>query len=236
MQRALPLPAQAETRCCHVSYCPWRKPAGGIRRKASGRAASAFNADKARRLSTPLAGDVPPQHLMSHVHSAGRWCAASALNEPCPLRWWAATRPSCRRRACPFRWQAVQPCRGIHCARHHSYVTREASAARQCYADRGYHGARRLHWQPGSVAPSITSVMSLGPHVGAQYPCTYPPWAIKGRAHDVTRQTQTHLDPAQAHKFIQALKLNTSHSGVGYYAPVARTTLNPCVFLCSFIA
>jgi hypothetical protein len=25
---------------------------------------------------------------------------------------------------------------------------------------------------------------------------------------------------------------NTTHSGVGYYAPVAQTTLNPCVFLC----
>jgi hypothetical protein len=37
----------------------------------------------------------------------------------------------------------------------------------------------------------------------------------------------------QTHKSIQALKLNTAHSGVGYYAPVARTTLNPCVFLCS---
>jgi hypothetical protein len=44
--------------------------------------------------------------------------------------------------------------------------------------------------------------------------------------------TQTHLD-SQTHKFIQALKLNTSNSGVGYYAPVARTTLNPCVFSCS---
>jgi hypothetical protein len=41
------------------------------------------------------------------------------------------------------------------------------------------------------------------------------------------------IDLAQAHKFIQALKLNTSHSGVGCYAPAARTTLNPCVFLCS---
>jgi hypothetical protein len=39
---------------------------------------------------------------------------------------------------------------------------------------------------------------------------------------------QTH-----AHKFIQAPKLNTSHSGVGCYASAARTTLNPCVFLCS---
>jgi hypothetical protein len=37
----------------------------------------------------------------------------------------------------------------------------------------------------------------------------------------------THLDPAQAHKFLQALKFNTSHSGVGNYALAARTTLNP---------
>jgi hypothetical protein len=35
-----------------------------------GRAASAFIADKAHRLSISLAGDVPPRHLMSHVHSA----------------------------------------------------------------------------------------------------------------------------------------------------------------------
>jgi hypothetical protein len=29
---------------------------------------------------------------------------------------------------------------------------------------------------------------------------------------------------------------NPSYSGVGYYAPVARTTLNPRVFMCSVIA
>jgi hypothetical protein len=51
-----------------------------------GRAASAFITDKARRLSIPLAGDVPPRHLMSSVHSIGRRCVASAFNEPCPLR------------------------------------------------------------------------------------------------------------------------------------------------------
>jgi hypothetical protein len=47
---------------------------------------SAFIVDKPRRLSIPLAGDVPPQHLMSHVHSSGRRCAASAFNETCPFR------------------------------------------------------------------------------------------------------------------------------------------------------
>jgi hypothetical protein len=51
-----------------------------------GRAVSAFIADKARRLSIPLAGDVPPRHLMSPVHSTNRRCAASIFNVPCPVR------------------------------------------------------------------------------------------------------------------------------------------------------
>jgi hypothetical protein len=38
-----------------------------------GRAVSAFFAKRTRRLSTLLTGDVPPQHLMCPVHSAGRW-------------------------------------------------------------------------------------------------------------------------------------------------------------------
>jgi hypothetical protein len=37
-----------------------------------GYATSAFIADKARRLSIPLAGGVPPLHLLRHVHSAAR--------------------------------------------------------------------------------------------------------------------------------------------------------------------
>jgi hypothetical protein len=54
--------------------------------------ASAFIADKARCLSIPLAGGVPPLHLLSPVHSTGRRCAASAFNEPCPFRWQAMCR------------------------------------------------------------------------------------------------------------------------------------------------
>jgi hypothetical protein len=37
-----------------------------------GYATSAFIADKARRLSIPLAGGVPPLYLLRPVHSAGR--------------------------------------------------------------------------------------------------------------------------------------------------------------------
>jgi hypothetical protein len=101
-------------------------------------------------------------------------------------------RPSCRRRARPLRWQAVRPCCSIHYAHHHTYVATEASVAHRYYAGCGYQGARRMHWRPALVVPSITSVMSLGPHVGAQHPCTCPPSAIKGEARNVT--TQAHLD------------------------------------------
>jgi hypothetical protein len=51
-----------------------------------GRVVAAFIADEARRLSIPLAGDVPPQHLMRPVHPTSRRCVASAFNVPCPLR------------------------------------------------------------------------------------------------------------------------------------------------------
>jgi hypothetical protein len=37
-----------------------------------GRAVFTFIAEGTRRLLTPLTGDVPPQHLMRPVHSAGR--------------------------------------------------------------------------------------------------------------------------------------------------------------------
>jgi hypothetical protein len=67
-----------------------------------GCAASAFIADKACRLSVPLAGDVPPRHLLSPVHCTDRRCAASAFNETYPFHGQAATSPFRRRRACPF--------------------------------------------------------------------------------------------------------------------------------------
>jgi hypothetical protein len=60
--------------------------------RPQGYAASAFIVDKARRLSIPLAGGVPPLHLLSPVHSTGRRCTASAFNEPCPFHWQAMCR------------------------------------------------------------------------------------------------------------------------------------------------
>jgi hypothetical protein len=60
--------------------------------------------------------------------------------------------------------------------------------------------------------------------------CTCPPYSYKrGRHADIQggRLTQTLTSSYK-------LSSNTSHSGVGCYAPAARTTLNPCALLCFF--
>jgi hypothetical protein len=136
-----------------------------------GYAASAFIADKARRLSIPLAGDVPPLHLLSPVHSTSRRCVASAFNETCPFRWQATTYPLRRRRACPFHLQAVCPyCRVLY-AHHYSHVTKEAGAAYQYCVSCGHQHAWRLlrhylvtpmmysfHYVPGLICRGSVSL------------------------------------------------------------------------------
>jgi hypothetical protein len=103
----------------------------------------------------------------------------------------------------------------------------EASPVHQGYADLGRHGTRGWTRQQMLKDPSIIFFMSLGPHVGAQSLCACPPSAIKGEACDVTQTRNLRL--ASSYKPTS----NTSHSGVGYYALAAQTTLNPRVFLCT---
>jgi hypothetical protein len=98
-------------------------------------------------------------------------------------------------------------------------LLQEASPASRRYTDLRRQDTRGLPRQQIFIVPSVIFSMSLGPHVGAQCLCACPPSAIKGEACEVTRQIQ-----AQTH--------NTLHSGVGCYAPAARTTLNPRVLSC----
>jgi hypothetical protein len=60
----------------------------------------------------------------------------------------------------------------VHCAHHPLYE--KLPLHDRCYADLGCQSARRLVQQQTLVVPNATSVMFLGPHVGAQYPCTCP--------------------------------------------------------------
>jgi hypothetical protein len=180
--------------------------------RALGRTTSAFIAERTHRLSTLLTGDVPPRHLLRPVHSAGRRRQGHPT-DGAPVQSVVET---------------VRPC----CAMHYTHPLYEKlPPARRGYTDLGCQGARRLLQQQVLVA---TSAMFLGPHVGAQYSCTCPSLAIKGEACDVTPQAQSlGLDPTHPRQL--KLSSNITHNGVGYYAPVARTTLNSCVFLCSFL-
>jgi hypothetical protein len=116
-------------------------------------------------------------------------------------------------------------------AQYPSPLLREASPARRGYEDLGRQGTRRLPQQQTLVTPSAIFFMSLGPHVRAQHLCACPPSTIKGEACDVTRTERDRLTQTLTSSY--KLSSNTSHSGVGCYAPAARTTLNPCAFLCS---
>jgi hypothetical protein len=174
--------------------------------------ASAFIAERTRRLSTLLTGDVPPRHLLRPVHSAGRRRQGHPA-DGAPVQSVAET---------------VRLCCAVHCT-HPLYE--KLPPARRGYTDLGSQGARRLLQQQLLVA---TPAMFLGPHVGAQYSCTCPLLAIKGEACDVTTQAQS-LGSDPTHPRQLKLSSNITHSGVGYYAPAARTTLNSGVFLCSFL-
>jgi hypothetical protein len=120
-----------------------------------GRAVSAFIADRMRHLSTLLTGDVPPQHLMHPVHSAGRWrqghpadgAPVQSIVKQCVR--------AARRTVSIIPYTRSFPCMPI--------LRRSRMS-----------GARRLLERQTLVAPSTTSVMFLGPHIGAQYPCACP--------------------------------------------------------------
>jgi hypothetical protein len=72
----------------------------------------------------------------------------------------------------------------------------------------------------------------LGPTCRDPVPLCMPPFSYKRggmRRYTHTHKLRSHLRLASSYK----LTSNTSHSGVGCYAPAARTTLNPYVFLSS---
>jgi hypothetical protein len=87
------------------------------------------------------------------------------------------------------------------------------------------------------LPPQQTSVGSKhyilyvpGPTCRGPVPLCMSPFSYKRgdmRRYTHTSNLRSHLRLTSSYK----LTSNTSHSGVGYYAPAARTTLNPCVFL-----
>jgi hypothetical protein len=83
-------------------------------------------------------------------------------------------------------------------------------------------------WRGRSPYLSYNRLLLAGPT--CQYPaqCKHSPWSIKGRVYSLEGEV-----PSQAYKrsrFTSTLKQYSSKVDVGYYAPAARTTLNPRAF------
>jgi hypothetical protein len=177
--------------------------------KPLGRAVSAFIAEKTCRLRIPLTGDVPPQHLMCPVHSAGR-----------------------RRRGHPAGGVPVQSivkqyARAVRCTVTIITCTSPGrlplhAKATQITGIRAQEDCSSNGYQLLQVLPPLCPWARMsGLSTLVRAPFSYK----SGGTHRYRKKpTYTQLNLSQ---------LNTSHNGVGYYAPVARTTINPCVFLCS---
>jgi hypothetical protein len=121
---------------------------------------------------------------------------------------------------------------GKQCARakQHTVLSllQEASPAHRRYTDLGRQDTRGLPRQQIFIVPSVIFSMSLGPRVGAQYLCACPFSYKRGGMRRYKLRHNSRQTLSSSYK----LPNNTSHSGVGYYAPAARTTLNPCVLSC----
>jgi hypothetical protein len=160
--RTLPLPAQAETRCCHVVDCRDISQRAEPDVRFLGRASSAFIAYKTHRLT----GDVPPRHLMYPVHSTGRDVPPRHLM--CHVH--SAGRRQPDHPACDMLVHSVgrQYTRVAECTM--LIITHTSPGKLPLHANATQAAdirTRRLHWQQALVAPSIKSVMFVGPHVGA---------------------------------------------------------------------
>jgi hypothetical protein len=108
--------------------------------------------------------DVPPQHLMRPVLSAGRRCQMTRLSNLSSNN-------------------APVPCSGL-CS---LSLLQESFPSTPRTRRSPAQGTRRLPRQQTLEDPSTIFFMSLGPHVGAQSFCACPPSTIKGEARDVKR-------------------------------------------------
>jgi hypothetical protein len=166
--------------------------------------------------------DAPPAHL------ADRRCAPSAFNASCPLRWQAAPGPSYRRCTCPVHYQTVRPCGTAHCAHHPLYeklpLHADTTQILNVRAQEDCSSSEHLWLQ---VLHPLCSWAHMS---GLSTFCACP---LSYKRGGMQRYNTSSIDSDSQ---LLSFHDNPTHSGVGYYAPAARTTLNSRVFMCLVIA
>jgi hypothetical protein len=180
-----------------------------------GRVVSAFIAEKTRRLSTLLTGDVPPQHLMRPVHSAGRRHQGHPVDG-------APVQSIVKQCACAARRTVliIPYTRSFLCT---SMLRRSQTSGRKKIAP------------AANISSSKYYICYVpGPTCRGSVPLYMPPLSYKRGG--MQRYKGGSLRPSlEADSQRSSFHSNPTHSGVGYYAPAARTTLNPRAFMFSVI-
>jgi hypothetical protein len=166
---------------------------------------------RGRAACTTLMGDVPSRHLMRPIPSASRRCQTHPVDD------------------------TSDQSTGKQCA--HA----ERRTVLILPSTRSFPSTPRIRRSRASGHKKIVSATDFSgskryilyvprPTCWGPVPLCMPPFSYKrGGMRRYTHNLRSHLRLASSYKFTS----NTSHSGVGYYAPAARTTLNPCVFLSS---
>jgi hypothetical protein len=160
-----------------------------------------------------LTGDAPSQHLMCPVQSADR-----------------------RRQGHPADGTPDQSV-GEQCARAERRTVPIIPSTRTFPCTPRIRRSRASGHKKMAPATSICGSKRYilyvpGPTCRGSVPLCIPPFNYKRggmRRYTQAQAFRPNLSLTSSYK----LSSNTSHSGVGCYAPAARTTLNPCVFLCS---
>jgi hypothetical protein len=175
---------------------------------------SAFIAERTRRLSTLLTGDVPPQHLMRPVHSTSR-----------------------RRQGHPAVGAPVQSIvKQCTCAAGRTVLIIPYKRSFPCTPM--LHRSQTSGHKKIAPAANMSSAKYyiyyvLGPTCRGPISLCMPPFGYKRggmqRYKTVSLRPNSDFERSSFHS-------NPTHNGVGYYALAARTTLNPRVFMCSVIA
>jgi hypothetical protein len=174
------------------------------------RADSAFITERTRRLSTLLTGDVPPQHLLRPVHSTSRRRQGHPVD------------------GVPVQSIVKQYVRAARCTNLIIPCTRSFPCTPMLRRSR-MSGHKKI---APATNISSSSVMFLGPHVRAQHSCTCP---LSYKRGGMQRYKGRTLRPNLDSQF-SSFHSNPTYSGVGYYPPAARTTLNSRVFMCLMFA
>jgi hypothetical protein len=137
-----------------------------------GRAVSTFIAERTRRLTTLLTGDVPPQHLMRPVHSAGRRRQGHPVDS-------VPVQSAVKQRACAaWRTMSIIPyTRSVLCT---LWLRRSRMSGRKKIAPAANIGSSKycIRYVPGPTCRGLV-------------PLCMPPLAIKGEAFNVTTQALT---------------------------------------------